>query len=138
MDETCDAAGACQAACIPNCVDKSCGTDGCGGSCGACAEGEACTEAGACEIAEREGDTTGTGDGNDTPGAVDPNLPIETNEGGTSELGSDDATAEIGSADGTWQADSGGCEGAPQGHLPWFLACLLGGLIALRRRHATR
>ena len=39
------AAGAC--ACAPACEGKDCGDDGCGGSCGACAEGEACEE-GAC------------------------------------------------------------------------------------------
>ena len=30
--------------CTPACTGKSCGPDGCGGSCGACAEGEACED----------------------------------------------------------------------------------------------
>ena len=29
-------------ACIPDCTDKECGDDGCGGSCGECAKGEQC------------------------------------------------------------------------------------------------
>ena len=36
----CDEDGAC--ICIPNCGDMICGTDGCGGSCGLCAEGLTC------------------------------------------------------------------------------------------------
>ncbi|MFT7624393.1 MAG: hypothetical protein ACI9WU_003580, partial [Myxococcota bacterium] len=34
--------------CTPDCTGKVCGDDGCGGSCGGCAEGEACTGAGQC------------------------------------------------------------------------------------------
>ncbi|MFH1530109.1 MAG: agmatine deiminase family protein [Pseudomonadota bacterium] len=34
--------------CAPDCSDKTCGDDGCGGSCGACPKGQAC-EAGGCE-----------------------------------------------------------------------------------------
>ena len=30
--------------CTPNCTNKSCGTDGCGGSCGTCPEGQTCAE----------------------------------------------------------------------------------------------
>ena len=36
--------------CTPNCAGLACGDDGCGGSCGSCAEGEGC-EAGACVAA---------------------------------------------------------------------------------------
>ena len=35
--------------CTPACDGKACGDDGCGGSCGECAEGEACTADGACD-----------------------------------------------------------------------------------------
>ena len=36
--------------CVPECTDRVCGDDGCGGSCGTCSAGEACNEAaGACE-----------------------------------------------------------------------------------------
>ena len=37
----------CQA-CVPNCVGRLCGDDGCGGSCGPCETGEVCTTEGAC------------------------------------------------------------------------------------------
>jgi secreted trypsin-like serine protease len=35
-------------ACTPMCSGKGCGPDGCGGSCGTCANGESCTSAGQC------------------------------------------------------------------------------------------
>jgi hypothetical protein len=34
--------------CTPDCQDRDCGADGCGGSCGTCPEKQACTEAGYC------------------------------------------------------------------------------------------
>ncbi len=34
--------------CTPNCSNKNCGSDGCGGSCGACLNGKACSSAGTC------------------------------------------------------------------------------------------
>lgn len=37
----------CSAACIPSCQSKTCGDDGCGGSCGTCGGGTSCS-AGAC------------------------------------------------------------------------------------------
>jgi hypothetical protein len=44
--ESCSAAGTCQA-CVANCAGKSCGDDGCGGTCGACAGNTVCN-GGAC------------------------------------------------------------------------------------------
>ncbi len=35
--------------CLPNCVDKVCGDDGCGGACGTCTINEECSDAGTCE-----------------------------------------------------------------------------------------
>ncbi len=35
---------ACQATCTPDCTEKQCGDDGCGGECGPCAEGVACVD----------------------------------------------------------------------------------------------
>ncbi|GEM_PF-1508435 len=35
--------------CTPNCTDKECGSDGCGGQCGTCAEGSTCNAMGKCE-----------------------------------------------------------------------------------------
>jgi len=47
-DSSNDSCGACAAStCTPNCSGKTCGDDGCGGSCGTCATGSACTS-GAC------------------------------------------------------------------------------------------
>jgi hypothetical protein len=34
--------------CTPDCQDRQCGADGCGGTCGTCANQQACTEAGYC------------------------------------------------------------------------------------------
>lgn len=42
--DTLGGAGACQ----PDCAGKGCGADGCGGSCGQCAEGLQCAASGAC------------------------------------------------------------------------------------------
>ena len=39
----------CGGPCTPDCAGKVCGDDGCGGSCGACKDGEACTQLGACQ-----------------------------------------------------------------------------------------
>lgn len=50
--QACLAAGQCVAACVPNCIDKTCGSDGCGGSCGTCPTGWSCLANGTC------GDTT--------------------------------------------------------------------------------
>jgi hypothetical protein len=36
-------------ACIPNCTQKQCGPDGCGGVCGVCSSGNACDAVGRCE-----------------------------------------------------------------------------------------
>ena len=35
--------------CVPACVDKECGDDGCGGTCGTCTGDKSCTDAGSCE-----------------------------------------------------------------------------------------
>jgi sugar lactone lactonase YvrE len=34
----------CPWVCMPDCTDKQCGPDGCGGSCGACEKGQVCTD----------------------------------------------------------------------------------------------
>jgi hypothetical protein len=36
------------AACVPSCNGKACGADGCGGSCGSCANGQTCDGSGQC------------------------------------------------------------------------------------------
>ena len=40
--------------CIPECGDKECGGDGCGGICGECGAGEACSDKGSCEEPDDE------------------------------------------------------------------------------------
>lgn len=44
--QVCQQDGSC--ACEPACTGKTCGPDGCGGSCGACDAGQACTTEGVC------------------------------------------------------------------------------------------
>ena len=34
--------------CVPDCLGKQCGDDGCGGSCGECPTGQACQDDGTC------------------------------------------------------------------------------------------
>jgi hypothetical protein len=65
--KTCGAGELCEqgaCACKPQCDDKSCGDDGCGGSCGACESNEACTE-GQCKCVpsceDKESDDDGCG-----------------------------------------------------------------------------
>ncbi len=40
--------GTCTAGCTPDCTGRSCGSDGCSGSCGACPMGQSCNTSGAC------------------------------------------------------------------------------------------
>ncbi len=46
----CNGLGACYDPedCVPDCADRVCGDDGCGGSCGTCADGDLCDDLGAC------------------------------------------------------------------------------------------
>lgn len=37
-------------ACLPNCAGKTCGSDGCGGSCGTCPAGKSCGASGTCVV----------------------------------------------------------------------------------------
>jgi hypothetical protein len=46
--DSCPALGTQICECVPDCVDKECGGDGCGGTCGACGEGSACDSHGTC------------------------------------------------------------------------------------------
>jgi len=52
-EKTCNGgAGKCMggACCTPDCYQKECGDDGCGGSCGTCVEGVVCLETGKCQV----------------------------------------------------------------------------------------
>jgi hypothetical protein len=44
--DLCDGCGAC----VPDCLNKQCGSDGCGGSCGDCGEGSFCDSADSCQV----------------------------------------------------------------------------------------
>lgn len=46
-----------QASCVPNCNNKSCGNDGCGGSCGDCISGQICNGNGNCVSSQCGSDT---------------------------------------------------------------------------------
>ena len=43
--------GDCVADCLPNCTGKTCGDDGCGGSCGTCSSGQTCINGSCCSNA---------------------------------------------------------------------------------------
>lgn len=45
----------CVGGCIPNCTNKQCGPDGCGGSCGTCPPGYTCTPTGQCQPPQPKG-----------------------------------------------------------------------------------
>jgi hypothetical protein len=50
VDEAIDMCKAkCSGGCKPNCLNKECGSDGCGGSCGTCPAGSTCNAGGICE-----------------------------------------------------------------------------------------
>lgn len=50
LEETCRSSyDECLSACVPQCGDRECGTDGCGGSCGTCKEGTSCVD-GTCRV----------------------------------------------------------------------------------------
>jgi hypothetical protein len=40
--------------CVPACTGKTCGDNGCDGSCGSCADGEACSDGGICKALEED------------------------------------------------------------------------------------
>ncbi|OGH64423.1 MAG: hypothetical protein A2821_02800 [Candidatus Magasanikbacteria bacterium RIFCSPHIGHO2_01_FULL_41_23] len=48
-DADCDNDAACVVPCVPDCTGMECGDDGCGGSCGSCADGDKCNATFQCE-----------------------------------------------------------------------------------------
>jgi formylglycine-generating enzyme required for sulfatase activity len=68
-------------ACVPLCVDRACGPDGCGGTCGACPGGAACGKSGRCEDPSYPSGPRGCGKGEVIPdfelmGFVDPSTSL--------------------------------------------------------------
>jgi hypothetical protein len=78
--------------CAASCEGKTCGTDGCGGSCGACSDDEECSADGACEVIK-------LGDTCEQPLVIG-DLPF-TATGNTLTLNAD------------YNISSGGCPGVP-------------------------
>jgi hypothetical protein len=76
------------AECIPQCGDRQCGGDGCGGTCGICGPGRACALDGTCRLAS-------CGDGKLDPGEVCDNAIAADEEGActTSDACVDDGNA---------------------------------------------
>ncbi|MGB0589136.1 MAG: MopE-related protein [Myxococcota bacterium] len=52
--------------CIPSCAFRTCGDDGCGGACGACADGESCVDFN-CELGDDTGDDSSVEEPDLTP-----------------------------------------------------------------------
>jgi hypothetical protein len=46
--DVCTSLTHCEAPCVPQCAGKSCGADGCGGTCGSCPVGQSCKANGTC------------------------------------------------------------------------------------------
>ncbi len=49
-EDSCWSNDDCDAPCIRNCDGKTCGDDGCGGNCGICSYGQACSPSGVCQV----------------------------------------------------------------------------------------
>lgn len=45
----------CTPNCTPDCTGKECGSNGCGGTCGSCTDGKACSSSFTCEVGAKEG-----------------------------------------------------------------------------------
>ncbi|MFT7624712.1 MAG: MYXO-CTERM domain-containing protein, partial [Myxococcota bacterium] len=108
--------------CVPNCSGRTCGDDGCGGSCGTCPAGEVCSDSGNCY-----GCPEVIADPSQEPPAADSDQP-----GQAGEPQQDPAHPE------NPQSDSG-CSSTPAQSSPVGAAlalCLLA-LLAVRRRFVS-
>lgn len=127
-DKTCAKLGTCCAdkaalcVCVPDCKDRACGDDGCGGICGLCDGAATCTASGKCLVAGADAGAAETAaPAADVPGAAD--------AGVASDLVTADAAGKTAPP-----ADDGGCNaGRKVGSAGWAVwACGLA--LALRRR----
>ena len=56
--DTCNQDTGCVFTCVPQCTERECGNNGCGGTCGSCTEGESCDATGICVIPTVEDELT--------------------------------------------------------------------------------
>jgi hypothetical protein len=88
--ETCNtSSGTCESSCTPDCTDKACGSDGCGGTCGSCDLPEICSPNGICIMEDECTNNTECDDQNQCTDnicetAIDPNVCVyEQKDDGT-------------------------------------------------------
>lgn len=95
--------------CKPSCTSKTCGDDGCGGSCGTCKTGETCSAAGACVAAPPpDAGPTDTGVPPTDTGTPAGDTGTPTGDGGTG----DGSTPDGSTADGGTSGPDGGPDGS--------------------------
>jgi hypothetical protein len=102
--------------CVPTCGDRVCGDDGCGATCGACAQGSSCDSGQCVESGSTNPDSEGT---------------EVTNLGGdgTDPLSGDEPSVQDDSAG----SDSAGCQGSGSPS-PWAMLWIVALVWPLRRR----
>ena len=106
--------------CQPDCDGKSCGPDGCGGTCGECQPWDVCSDAGLCATRRTPEEDTVTPRGSDT------SLPGDT--------GSPSDTAGQRVEPGPKKAGAGGCASSRAPHGPGGAIVMFLGLLLLIRR----
>ncbi len=122
--------------CQPDCSNRVCGTNGCGGSCGTCNAPETCSTTGQCVVPEDDAGTVSS-DGStpqDDAGTVlgDGSAPVDSQADATGGSDSGEASYDAGNAD---QGGCGGCTlyAARSSKASLWLSVLIG-LVTLRRR----
>lgn len=123
--DICDACAELALCCQPDCTEKDCGDDGCGGTCGTCAPGEVCGGDGLCEPCTPACDGKQCGDDScgGTCGDCDPGLTCAKD--GT-------ACLDCGAC-APWEVcDDGACAAPPP-----LAACPMGGTMIAAACHDT-
>jgi len=142
----------CKGQCTPQCANKECGDDGCGGSCGACGFDKVCSAAGACVYDDqvKDGPDAGSWDPED-PG------PGYDDEGDAFSAPGPDSNSTLLSSTGQCPAGmkfmygkcvpdnqfgeddgvpDGGCSAAGRAGPAWMLLLLLAPALRRRRRRS--
>jgi len=109
--------------CVPQCADKTCGDNGCGGTCGTCTEEQVCNDTGQCEavappcIDACEADSLGCSDDstapwsctlNESTGCYEMTAQTACGEGTACTDGSCAATSQSGKSGGCAVSETGG------------------------------